>query len=122
MIAHIRPPRQSRESQPLVRARRLVASALLGRRHRHADDDAPRLPMWKIWLFIASMMAAIAVCAGIGGERGRREKGRRRAEGGGTGSRVQDLGPAFPHKSAFRTLYSVPTSQYPVLSALTPDP
>ena len=66
MIAHIRPPRQSREPPPLVRARRLVASALLGRRHRHADKDVCRLPMWKVWLFITSMIAAMAASQGIG--------------------------------------------------------
>jgi hypothetical protein len=41
-----------------------VASALLGRRRQRPSAGVRRLPAWKVWLWIASMLAVIAACGG----------------------------------------------------------
>ncbi len=60
MIAHIRQPRRRSPSASLVRARRLVAAALLPSPRRRSNG----LPImrWKAWTWAGWILLAAAVC------------------------------------------------------------
>jgi len=60
MIAPLRQTKPVRRSPALRRAHRLLASTLLTKSARTADD-APLIPRWQAWLFTLWVAAACAI-------------------------------------------------------------